>query len=349
MGKITLTIDGQKITVNEGMSVLEAALENDIYIPHLCYHPDLESVGVCRLCMVEIDGRPPTTSCTTQVAEGMVVETETPAINKIRRTAIELLIVNHTGECLECAKNLQCELQRVANYIGIDEERLERLRPTTRTLPIDTSNPFFDYDPNKCILCGICVQTCEELQGVSAIDFTSRGYDTIISAFGNEPLAKSICESCGECVVRCPVGALSVKKSQQPSREVETICSYCGVGCGIYLGARGNTIVNVRGNEDAPANHGSLCVKGRFGYDFINHPDRLTSPLIRKNGEFVEASWDEALDLVAAKFSQIKDENGGDSIAMLSSAKCTNEENYLMQKFARATLGTNNVDHCARL
>jgi len=188
------------------------------YIPHLCYHADLESVGACRLCMVEIEGMKPTTSCTTKVAEGMVVETDTELISKIRQTAIELIIVNHIGECLECSSNLQCELQRVANYVGIDEERLARLRPTTRRLPVDTSNPFFDYDPNKCIVCGICVRTCNEIQGANAIDFTSRGYDTVIGAFADKALTDSKCESCGECVVRCPVGALSFKKSQQPAR-----------------------------------------------------------------------------------------------------------------------------------
>ena len=345
MGRISLTIDGLEIKANKGMTVLEAALENSIYIPHLCYHPDLEPVGVCRLCMVEIEGRPLTTSCNTPVEEGMVVRTDTPEINKIRRTAVELLIVNHEGDCLQCAQNTQCELQKVANYIGIDEERLERLRPSTRTLPIDTSNPFFDYDPNKCILCGICVRTCAELQGVSAIDFTSRGYDTIVSAFGSELLARSRCESCGECMVRCPVGALAPKKSQQPSREVKTICTYCGCGCGVYLGVRGDNIVNVRGAEDNPVNNGSLCVKGRFGYKFISSPERLTSPLIKRNGEFAEATWDEALDFVASKLADYK----GEQFATISSAKCSNEENYLIQKFTRAVMSTNNIDHCARL
>jgi formate dehydrogenase alpha subunit len=350
MDKVTLTIDGQEITANKGMTVLEAALENDIYIPHLCYHPDLEPAGVCRLCMVEIGGskgQSPivTTSCNTPAAEGMVVKTDTPEVNKIRRTAVELIIVNHVGDCLQCAKNTECELQKVASYIGIDEKRLQRLRRTTRTLPVDTSNPFFDYDPNKCILCGVCVRTCEQLQGVKAIDFAFRGYSTIISTFGNVPRAESICESCGECVVRCPVGALTPKKSQRPSREVRTICTYCGCGCGMYLGVRGDEIVSVRGDDDSPINNGSLCAKGRFGYEFINSPERLTSPLIKHNGEFLETTWDDALDFVAGNLADYK----GDQFAAISSAKCTNEENYLAQKFTRGVMGTNNIDHCARL
>jgi formate dehydrogenase alpha subunit len=345
MDKITLTIDGLEITADKGTTILEAALDNGIYIPHLCYHPDLEPVGVCRLCMVEIEGRPLTTSCTTLVGEGMIVRTDTPEVSKIRRAAVELIIANHVGDCLQCAKNAECELQRVANYVGIDEEHLQRLRRTTRTLPIDTSNPFFDRDPNKCILCGICVRTCEQLQGVRAVDFLSRGYDTIIGTFEDEPLANSICESCGECMVRCPVGALTPKRAQQPSREVKTICTYCGCGCGMYLGVRGDRIVSVRGDDDNPVNNGSLCVKGRFGYDFINSPERLTSPLIKQNGYFVEATWDEALGLIASKLAEYK----GEQFAAISSAKCTNEENYLIQKFARIVMGTNNIDHCARL
>ena len=343
--KITLTINGLELTVDVGMTVLEAALENNIYIPNLCYHPDLKPVGVCRLCMVEIAGRELTVACKTPVEEGMVVRTESQQINKVRKIAIELLIVNNQADCLSCAKNTQCKLQEVANYIGIDEERLKRLRRPAITQAIDTSNPFFDYDPNKCVLCGICVRTCEELQGVSAIDLAFRGFATTISTFANKPLIESRCESCGECVVRCPVGALMPKDSQQPSREVKTVCIYCGCGCGIYLGIRGDSIVNVRGDPDNPVNKGSLCVKGRFGYEFINHPQRLKTPLLKRNGKFTEVSWEEALKIVAKKLSGYKREQFG----FIASAKCTNEENYIMQKFTRVVMGTNNIDHCARL
>jgi len=343
--KVPLTIDGLEIAADPGMTLLEAALASGIYIPHLCYHPDLEPVGVCRLCMVEIEGRGLTLACRAPVEPGLVVKTESPEIDAVRRIAAELLIVNHHADCLACAKNDQCELQRIALYVGIDEARLERLRRAEREIPIDTSNPFFDHDPNKCVLCGICVRTCEEIQGVGAIDFAFRGYDTIISTFGNKPIAQSRCESCGECVVRCPVGALRPKAFQQPSREVRTTCPYCGTGCGIYLGVRGNRITSARGDPENPVNRGRLCVKGRFGHEFVNHPERLTSPLIKKDDRFVEATWDEALDLIAREFAGYK----GDQFAVLSSAKVTNEENYLVQKFARAVMGTNHVDHCARL
>jgi len=343
--KITLTIDGLTVMAAPGTTLLQAALAEGIYIPHLCHHPDLKPVGVCRLCMVEIEGRGLTLSCMAPVEQGLSVKTESPEIDKVRRVATELLIVNHHGECLSCAKSEQCELGRIANYVGIDEERLKRLRRPTATVEIDSSNPFFDFNPNKCVLCGICIRTCNEIVGVNALDYAFRGFRSTVSTFGNRPIAQSRCESCGECVVRCPVGALVPKHFQQPSREVKTTCPYCGVGCGIYLRVRGNRIVGVRADRENPINRGSLCVKGRFGYEFVNHPERLTSPLVKRNGQFVETSWEDALDLVAAKLALYK----GDRFAAMASAKCTNEENYVIQKFARAVMGTNNVDHCARL
>ena len=342
---IKLTIDHMEIVAEKGTTILQAALDNDIYIPHLCYHPDLEPVGVCRLCMIEIEGRGLTIACRAPVEEGLAVKTESPEINKVRRVAMELLIANHHVDCLVCAQNNQCAIQKLAAYVGIDEKRLEQLRQPTGTVPLDTSNPFFDRDPNKCVLCGICVRTCDELQRIGGIDFTFRGPQTIVGTFGNKPIAETCCESCGECVVRCPVGALIPKNFQQPAREVKTVCSYCGVGCGFYLGVRGGKVVSTRGDIDSPVNKGSLCVKGRFGFDFVNHPDRLKRPLVRKNGQLTEASWQEALKLVADKLSGYH----GDEFATLSSAKCTNEENYLIQKFTRVVMGTNNIDHCARL
>ncbi len=378
MKEITLTIDGLKIHAAEGTTVLRAALAGGIYIPHLCDHPDLDPAGVCRLCMVQIEGRRPALACRTPVEQGLVVRTEGPEIDNVRRVTTELLIVNHPEDCLACCQNNQCELQRIAAYVGVDPKRLARLRRGSRELPVDSSNPFFNYDPNRCVLCGICVRTCEDLQGVGAIDFAHRGYDTVVATFWNQPIAESRCESCGECVVRCPVGALAPKNVQQPAREVRTTCAYCGVGCGIHLGIRGDRLVSVRGDRDRPTNRGSLCVKGRYGHGYVNHPDRLTTPLIRRTGvrsqgsgvrgqesetpadcvprggsgqgsvvrgQFVEASWDEALDLIAEKFAESK----GEKFAALASAKCTNEENYLIQKMTRAVMGTNSIDHCARL
>ena len=343
--KITLTIDDREIIAEAGTTVLAAALENGIYIPHLCYHPDLEPVGVCRLCMVEVQGRGMVIACHTPVAEGLVVKTETPEVDSIRRVAMELIITNHNVQCLTCAQNNDCAIQKVATYVGIEEERLKRLRKPRRDIPLDTSNPFFDRDQSKCILCGICVRTCSDLQRVSSIDFAFRGHETVIGTFGNRPIVESPCESCGECVVRCPVGALTPKNYVKPTAEVKTVCPYCGVGCTLQVGTRGGKVVSSRGDDDSPVNKGRLCVKGRYGLGFVNRDDRLRVPLIRKNGEFAEATWDEALDLVASKLSQYH----GDQCATLSSAKCTNEENYLIQKFTRTVMGTNNVDHCARL
>ena len=345
MAETTLVIDGQLVRATPGMTVLEAALAAGVYIPHLCHHADLKPVGVCRLCMVEIAGRGMTLSCMAPVEQGMVVRTESPEIDKVRLVAAELLVVNHHADCLACAKDSRCELQRIAAYVGIDSERLARLRRPEKTLPVDSSNPFFAYDPNQCVLCGICVRTCDEIVGVNALDFAFRGFNTMVTTFGNKAFVESRCVSCGECVVRCPVGSLLPKDFQQPSREVKTICPYCGVGCGLYLGVRGSRIVSVRGDTASPVNQGRLCVKGRFGHDFVNHPERLTSPLVKENGEFVKAGWDEALDLVARKLVPYK----GDAFAAMASAKCTNEENYVFQKFVRQVMGTNNVDHCARL
>lgn len=344
-GKVNLTIDGLNVSADPEKTVLEAALENGIYIPNLCHHPDLKPVGVCRLCLVEIEGRRPVVACKTPVEEGMVVTTESDFISSVRKVTMELLIVNHVGDCLTCAQDGHCTLQDLSNYMGISNENVKGLRRTTRYLEKDQSNPFFTRDMNKCVLCGICVRTCDEIQGDCAIDFGFRGFDTVISTLGNKPIFDSICVSCGECVVRCPTGAIVPKNYTKPAREVRSTCTYCGVGCGLLLGVRGQKIVNVEGDRDNPVNKGHLCVKGRFGYKFVNHPDRLKKPLIKKNGEFVEAEWDEALDLVAEKLGSYKKEE----IAVLSSAKITNEENYVVQKFTRAVLGTNTIDHCARL
>jgi predicted molibdopterin-dependent oxidoreductase YjgC len=368
MDTITLTIDGLPIEAQERMTVLEAATAADIYIPTLCYDPDLEPHGACRLCVVGIgSGERLFPACRTPVEEGMIVTTSNPRIDLVRRIAVELLITNHEGDCLICAKSQDCQLKQVAAYVGIDADRLERLRQEPRSLPIDDSNPFFHRDMNKCILCLRCIRTCREVVGCDAIALLNRGYTATVGTFGDKPLAESRCESCGECLVRCPVGALVPVDTRQPSREVKTICPYCGVGCGIYLGLRGSAVVNVLGDRDNPASAGQLCVKGRFGHSFVNHPDRLHVPLVeadalaqfrRSQGSaeaptqiegFVEVEWDEALDLVATRWQEILDREGADAIGVLSSARCTNEENYLVQKLARAVLGTNNVDHCARL
>lgn len=346
MEKVKLIIDGKEIRAAQGTSVLDAALANGIYIPNLCHHPDLFPSGNCRMCIVEIEGRKgQIISCMTEVEEGMVVRTDSQEISLVRQTTLELLHANHTQDCTNCSRNNACKLQEVTAFVGVDEERLASLRRTRPLMPVDESNPFFSLDHNKCIMCGICIRTCDEVQGVNALDYGFRGFNTVVSTYNSRPIKESVCESCGECVVRCPVGALYVKEAQIPVREVKTVCAYCGVGCNMYLGVRNNKIVSARGDRDSIVNKGRLCVKGRYGYSFVNHPERLTSPLVKRDGVFEEISWDEALDIIADKFSQNKKEK----FAALTSAKISNEDNYVIQKFTRAVMGTNNIDHCARL
>ncbi len=362
MKSITLTIDRRIVQAPAGSTVLQAARSAGIYIPTLCDDPFLKPFGACRLCIVQIDGlRGLPTACTTPAADGMVVATESESIRRIRRNMAALAVANHPYDCLTCFKARDCELLAVARYLGVGPSDVGRLRRTVAARPIDDSNPAFSFDPNKCILCGKCVRVCHEIQGLGAIDFASRGFRTRVSTFGAKPLAQSVCQTCGECVERCPTGALVPKQAAVPQREVTTVCPFCGVGCSMTLGVRGDRIVSVKGDRSSPVNQGGLCVKGRFGLDFVHHPERLTHPLIRREGVpksrargtvaelFRGAGWEEALDRVAAGLKCARETGGPLSVGVLSSAKCTNEENYIVQKFARAVLRTNNVDHCARL
>jgi predicted molibdopterin-dependent oxidoreductase YjgC len=345
--RISITIDGQRVETTKGKSVLEAALDAGIYIPNLCYSPKLEPYGGCRLCIVKVEGmRGLPTACTTKAADGMAVASDVEEVNRIRRMILELLISDHPTECLSCPKNQACELQKVAEHLGINQQRIERV---TRPPKIDDSNPFFSRDSSKCILCGRCVRVCHEVRGVGAIDFVKRGFQAEVAPFEGL-IADSRCESCGECVDICPVGALMPKQEiLPPTRQVVTVCPYCGCGCGLVLGTRGNRIVRVRAEAKNAASQGHLCVKGRFGLDFVSSPNRLKTPLIRRDGKLQEATWDEALGFVAQRLGEIRDKDGSDAIAAFCSAKCTNEENYLFQKLMRAVVGTNHVDHCAHL
>jgi len=346
----TLTIDGKEVSVPQGTTVLEACRMNNIPVPTLCYDPELTPAGACRLCVVQIKGRrnlPP--SCVTEVAQGMKVETNNPEVREARKTILELLLANHPMDCMTCQKMGDCALAEYAYEYGATGELY---RGESRNLPVDDSNPFIK-DPNKCIICGKCVRVCDEIQGRHVLDFSYRGLSTQVGPAFNLPYNESECVFCGSCVSVCPVGALTEKKMQGKGRrwemkKVTTICPYCGTGCSIDLNVRNGKVVGVT-SADGEVNGAALCVKGRFGHSFIHHPDRLKTPLIRKDGKLTEASWTEAINLVAEKFSAVKKTFGADAIGVLSSARCTNEENYLMNKLARAVIGTNNIDHCARL
>jgi predicted molibdopterin-dependent oxidoreductase YjgC len=345
---INLTIDGKKISVPKRTTILEAARKHDIYIPTLCDDPRLEPYGGCRLCLVSVQGnRKLATACTTPVAEGMEVKTSNELIERQRRTIVELLLSDHPNDCMVCERAGDCTLQELAYFYNI---RSNRFAGERRQYTKKDQNPFIERDMEKCILCGKCVRVCDEIQGCTAIDIVGRGFTAKVAPSFEKDLN---CEFCGQCVSVCPTGALMGKQSlgkgrQKDVQEVETVCPYCGCGCNLTLHMSRNEVVRVTSRPDT-INEGWLCVKGRFGYGFINSPDRLTTPLIRKDGKLVPASWDETFGYVAQKLGEIKAAHGPDAIGGLSSARCTNEENYLFQKFLRAGIGTNNVDHCARL
>ena len=357
---VNITIDGKLIEAREGSTILEAALENGIDIPHLCYHKGLSAVAACRLCGVKI--KPimlHVAACTTEVEEGMEIIAYDEDLNRARRLIIELLLAQNKHDCMVCESNGVCELQKYAYQFGVDPKNLRFPSPEYAE-PIDDSSEVIIRDLNKCILCGRCVRACYEISVQKVLNFYGRGgiddfspKMNLISGF-NQPLGETDCVSCGACVQACPTGAITEKLAHFQGRpwefeKIRTTCPYCGVGCQMELWVKDNKIVRVYGCEDGPDNNGVLCVKGRFGLDFVNHQDRLTKPLIKRNGKFEEASWDEALNLVAGKFKELKDKYGGNALSGLSSAKCTNEENYLFQKFIRTCFGTNSVDHCARL
>jgi len=354
MNTVNITINGQKIQAKAGQTILEAATSAGIKIPVLCHHPALEPIGACRVCLVEV-ARQKTLqpACTFQATEGMEVSTNSPKAEEARRFVLELILSDHPLDCMTCERAGNCELQDLAYQYGLKETRFPGVQ---HDYPVDSTNPFYERDYTKCILCWRCVRACDEINGVEAIGVIQRGFSSKIATPFDGLMQDSTCEFCGMCVAVCPTAALLPQLAKGKGRawefeKVATTCPYCGVGCQFYLNVKDGRIVQASSKWDAPANHGWTCVKGRFGWDFVHHPDRLTRPLIRreKGGALEEATWDEALDLVATRLSEIKKEQGNAALGVLASAKCTNEENYAIQKFSRAVIGTNNVDHCARL
>jgi len=354
---VTLKINGTQLTGTPGETILDLATRHGIDIPNLCHDPRLQPAGSCRLCLVEVDGqRGPVTACTFQIAEGMIVRTDTDEIRTLRKTILELLFYEHTGVCTTCDENGDCRLQRYGYEYQVGDEVLGGTAAQPPQDNYTAGNEAIVYDPGKCIRCGRCIRICEEVQMDSALTFSNRAGDVAVTTAFDMPLNDSTCELCGQCISTCPTGALYERQARGRGQckdlvRTRTTCVYCGVGCQIDLNVnpRTNQIVRVTSPTGVIPNDSNLCVKGRFGMDFVASDKRLMAPLIKRNGQFEKATWDEALDYVAKRLSETKAQHGPDSIAGLSSAKCTNEENYVFQKFIRAAVGTNNVDHCARL
>ena len=357
--QVTLTIDGQPVTVPAGTSVMAAAMTMGTKIPKLCATDMLEPFGSCRLCLVEIDGRRGTpASCTTPAEEGMVVHTQTPRLARLRKGVMELYVSDHPLDCLTCASNGDCELQDMAGAVGLREVRYgegeNHVAPASdRFLPKDTSNPYFTYDPSKCIVCNRCVRACEEVQGTFALTIEGRGFDSRVSP-GGTSFFGSECVSCGACVQACPTATLvenTVIEKGQPEHAVLTTCAYCGVGCSFRAEVQGDTVVRMVPSKAGKANEGHSCVKGRFAWGYATHRDRITKPMVRERitDPWREVSWDEALGRAASEFRRIQAQYGRDSIGGITSSRCTNEETYLVQKLIRAGFGNNNVDTCARV
>jgi len=353
--QVLLNIDGRDVAAQVGSTLLDAALAAGIHIPHICHDPRLTPTGACRLCLVEIEGeRGFQTSCTRTVAAGMKVRTQTEGVRASRKNTLELLLSEHCVDCLTCDKDGDCLLQDYSYEYQADRDRFPNIAPKAGEPNYTTGSQAFEYDPSKCVRCQKCVRYCQEVQMAEAITMTNRGGSIEVSTGPGIALNDSSCELCGGCVNICPTSALYDKQAKglgrsKDLRKVRTTCTYCGVGCQLDLNVntRLNRIVRVTSEVGCVPNNGSLCVKGKYAFDFVHSPERLTTPLIKENGAFREATWEEALALVGRRMGEIRDQHGPEAIAFLSSSRCTNEENYLMQKLARVAGRTNNIDQCA--
>ncbi len=353
--RVTLTIDGQDISVPAGTSIMRAAQALGTTIPKLCATDSLEPFGSCRLCLVEIEGRNGTpASCTTPVAEGIKVTTQNPRLAKLRKGVMELYISDHPLDCLTCGANGDCELQDMAGAVGLREVRYGYEGDNHLCEVKDTSNPYFDYDPSKCIACSRCVRACDEVQGTFALTIAGRGFGSRVAASQNEPFLGSECVSCGACVQACPTATLIEKKVielGQPEHSEITTCAYCGVGCTFKAEMRGEEVVRMVPYKDGKANRGHSCVKGRFAWGYATHRERILNPMIRASTSdpWREVSWKEAIDYTASEFKRIQEKYGRHSLGGITSSRCTNEETFLVQKLVRTAFGNNNVDTCARV
>ena len=351
---VTLEIDGVAVTVPAGTSVMRAASDAGVRVPKLCATDMLDAFGSCRLCLVEIEGRKGyPASCTTAVEPGMKVRTQTPKLAGLRRGVMELYISDHPLDCLTCPANGNCELQEMAGVVGLREVRYGYDGANHLKSEKDHSNPYFTFDPTKCIVCSRCVRACEEVQGTFALTVDGRGFASVIST-GHDDFLQSECVSCGACVQACPTSTLmekSVVDQGQPDHSAITTCAYCGVGCSFRAEMKGNEVVRMVPDKNGHANHGHSCVKGRFAWGYATHPDRIRTPMIRKKitDPWQQVSWDEAINYAASEFKRIQQAHGRGAVGGITSSRCTNEETYLVQKLVRAAFGNNNVDTCARV
>jgi len=351
---VTLTIDGEQVTVPKGTSIMAAAMMMGTQIPKLCATDSLEPFGSCRVCLVQIEGRRGyPASCTTPAEDAMVVHTQNADIAKRRRGVLELYISDHPLTCLTCSANGDCELQDVAGKVGLRDVRYGYAGENHLDAPTDDSNPYFTFEASKCIACSRCIRACEEIQGTFALTMEGRGFESKISAGGTDFMG-SECVSCGACVQACPTATLNEKSVIElgtPEHSVVTTCAYCGVGCSFKAEMKGETVVRMVPYKDGKANEGHSCVKGRFAFGYATHKDRKTKPMIRAaiTDPWREVTWDEAIAYAASEFKRIQAKYGRDSVGGITSSRCTNEETYLIQKMVRGAFGNNNVDTCARV